>query len=106
MQRAAYRRKFARVVHPFCTHLWSDDYWVGVSKMRDAIEDAFPDCELETWVENGGYKNYFDEFGQTKEWELKLETPEGYEMKGKIIAYAAGTIDDPFKSYDMTASIW
>lgn len=101
-----YRHRFFKSIEPYTGRLWDDGHWRGIDVLRKVIVGAFPECEVETWVENGGYRNYFDGDGKSKQWKLRITTPEGYEFLGTMEAFATGTVEDPFKRYDCTAQIW
>lgn len=95
-----------KVTHDITSHLYHDENWHGVTLVVDAIESLGYECEVT--VKDGGYRsNPKDPFGLPwKEYLLRIETPEGFEVKGTLNCHSAGTTDDPFDRYDMSLVLW
>lgn len=95
-----------KVTHDITGHLYHDENWHGVTLVVDAIESLGYDCEVT--VKDGGYRsNPKDPFGLPwKEYLLRIETPEGFEVNGTLNCHSAGTTEDPFDRYDMSLVMW
>lgn len=95
-----------KVTHDITGHLYNDENWHGVTLVVDAIESLGYDCEVT--VKDGGYRsNPKDPFGLPwKEYLLRIETPEGFEINGTLNCHSAGTTEDPFDRYDMSLVMW
>lgn len=95
-----------KVTHDITGHLYHDENWHGVTLVVDAIESLGYDCEVT--VKDGGYRsNPKDPFGLPwKEYLLRIETPEGFEINGTLNCHSAGTTEDPFDRYDMSLVMW
>jgi len=95
-----------KVTHDITSHLYHDENWHGVTLVVDAIESLGYECEVT--VKDGGYRsNPKDPFGLPwKEYLLRIETPEGFEVKGILNCHAAGSMQDPFDRYDMSFVLW
>lgn len=85
------------------SHKYSDNDWKYVHQLMDVIKgvNTFV-SDLSYHVENGGYRTN----GNTKDWELDITLTTGELIHGRISAFAAGTVKDPWSSYDMTATFW
>lgn len=103
--------KLYRTAEPFTRSKYSDTGWQAVSSLIEAIENA--GFKVSVSVKDGGYRN--SKGGNTmfagsdvsywKEYDLEIPV-EDKVIYGQIKAHAAGTVEDPFKSYDMTCTFW
>ena len=78
------------------------------------IEDAFktiknPEHEYEVSIapDNGGYRKSKDGMSQWKQYkvEIYVKGAEQPFMGGTLNCHAAGTVEDPFETYDMSCCI-
>lgn len=95
-------------------HYYHDDNWGGVSLVKKDIEDAFktiknPEHEYEVSIapDDGGYRKSKDGMSQWKQYKVEIfvkksDTPF---LTGTLNCHAAGTVEDPFDSYDMSCCI-
>lgn len=103
-------RRLYKVVEPFTHSKYHDTAWQGVSSMINALQDAGYDVSVT--VKDGGYRNskggntLFAGDDTVSYWkEFNLEIPiEDKVINGRINAHAAGTVEDPFDSYDLTCT--
>ena len=103
--------KLYKTAEPFTRSKYSDTGWQAVSSLIEAIENA--GFKVGVSVKDGGYRN--SKGGNTmfagsdvsywKEYDLEIPV-EDKVIYGQIKAHAAGTVEDPFKSYDMTCTFW
>lgn len=95
-----------KVVNKFglTSKLYNDEYWAGVSSLMKTIKMVEGVTDVYLSVENGGYRSN-KEGTQWKEYQLTIETIDGI-IEGHINAHAAGTVEDPFKMYDITMTLW
>lgn len=90
------------------SHIYHDDYWSGVTDIKTCIEYVIDklgaDVSLSVWCENGGYRTNRTADAQWKEYLFRIydESTDKTLINGIINCHAAGTVDDPFSSYDMT----
>lgn len=98
--------KIYKLTHDITGRMYKDENWHGVTLVVDAIESLGYDCEVT--VKDGGYRsNPNDPFGMPwKEYLLRIETPEGFEIKGTLNCHSAGTTEDPFEKYDMSLVLY
>lgn len=80
--------------------LYSDDYWAAIDDYSKAIESL--GCKFSYWCEDGGYCDYddYDHMSHSKKYEVEITFEDGMTICGYMKFMAAGTIKDPFKSYD------
>lgn len=85
---------------------WSDDHWQGVDDYRDCIRRL--GVEVNIWCENGGYCDYdhSDNMPRSKQYEIEIMYDDGMVIRGYIKFMAAGTVEDPFSTYDSTMILW
>ena len=93
---------------------YHDDAWEGVGLVKKDIEDAFKNIknapheyEVSIAPDNGGYRKSKDGMSQWKQYKVEIYV-KGAEipfMGGTLNCHAAGTVDDPFDTYDMSLCI-
>ena len=93
---------------------YRDDNWEGVKLVRKDIQDALSniknaDHEYEVSIapDEGGYRKSKDGMAQQKQYKVEIFV-KGTElpfMGGTLNCHAAGTVDDPFETYDMSCCI-
>ena len=95
-------------------HFYKDDAWEGVKLVKKDIEDSFkliknPEHEYEVSIapDEGGYRKSKDGMSQWKQYkvEIYVKDSELPFMGGTLNCHAAGTIEDPFETYDMSCCI-
>ena len=95
-------------------HYYHDESWEGVKAVKKDIEDAFktiknPEREYEVSIasDEGGYRKSKDGMSQWKQYkvEIYVKGAEQPFMDGTLNCHAAGTVDDPFDTYDMSCCI-
>jgi len=94
-----------KVINPYTSKLYNDEYWAGVSDVKKAIGSIDGIADISVYVENGGYKQNA-EGTKWKEYKLEIETVQGFKIFGILNAHAAGTVEDPFDRYDITVNFW
>lgn len=88
------------VTTPILSKMQHDDAWQGVSNVKKAIESIGIEAVCLS-VEDGGYRTTKDGLSKWKEYKIDIEHGD-IVIKGYLNCHAAGTIEDPFKYYDMT----
>lgn len=95
-------------------HYYHDDNWAGVKLVRQDIEDALktiknPEHEYDISVapDDGGYRKSKDGMSQWKQYKVEIfvKGSENPFMVGTLNCHAAGTVEDPFDTYDMSLCI-
>lgn len=91
---------------------YNDDHWLGVDAVRDDVEEGLYNAFRKTGQEytfdiypiNGGYRTSKDGMSKWKEYEVVIYNKKNKEqiLIGTLNCHAAGTIEDPFKMYDMS----
>lgn len=107
--RTILKKRIYEVISDMTSHRYRDQSWEGVSevfgRIRAVLNAYRPDLSLDVRVENGGYRE--NGGGKWKEYLLSIQDEEGKEViGGNLNAHAAGTVEDPFKAYDMTVVLW
>lgn len=92
------------------SHKWHDLGWEGVDKgiavVQEALKKIGEKYDNEFYYEVESVKGYSGD-GQTKTWSMQVvDSMNNRICGGQIRAYAAGTIEDPWKSYDYTITFW
>lgn len=94
-----------KAVGKFVKNRYSDEAWGALQDYKAAAESV--GGELSCWVENGGYTDYADDnMPRSKKYEVEVSYPDGVSLSGYIKFMAAGTMDDPFSSYDSCMVVW
>ena len=91
---------------------YHDDSWEGVRLVKKDIQDSFDAyCkdmyEVSISPDEGGYRKSKDGMSQWKQYKIEIFV-KGAElpfMGGTLNCHAAGTVDDPFDTYDMSCCI-
>ena len=109
ISRTKLRNTIYKETQKLTSHLYHDDYWYGVTlvknKIQEIIDDNGSDYELCISVPNGGYHTSSDGMSQWKSYIIKISYDNNVVLAGTLNCHAAGTINDPFKSYDMSLVI-
>lgn len=84
--------------------LHDDDAWQDIQAIWKRLRELGMD--LEVTVENGGYSP--DGKSKTYKFSFPVKNSEGktLEMNGQVVAFAAGTVGEPWKKYDMIFQIF
>lgn len=89
----------------FVKNRYSDEAWQALRDYKAAAESV--GGEMSCWCENGGYTDYAeDNMPRSKEYKVEVDYPDGVVLSGYIKFMAAGTMDDPFSSYDSCMVVW
>jgi hypothetical protein len=89
----------------FVKNRYSDEAWQALQDYKAAAESV--GAEMSCWCENGGYTDYAeDNMPRSKEYKVEVEYPDGVVLSGYIKFMAAGTMNDPFSSYDSCMVVW
>lgn len=85
---------------------YHDESWQAMRDYDDAISSL--GCEFNYWCENGGYTDYVphDHMPRSKEYKVEIIFPDGGVIDGYAKMMAAGTVEDPFESYDTCLVLW
>ena len=93
---------------------YRDTNWEGVRVVKKDIENAFknlknPEHEYEVSIapDDGGYRTSKDGYSKWKQYKVEIYV-KGAElpfMGGTLNCHAAGTVEDPFETYDMSCCI-
>lgn len=92
--------------------LYHDDYWHGVSLIRMTIDRLIEEngggYYLNLSVYDGGYKTSADGMSKWKEYWINIYSDDSDHpvICGTLNCHAAGKIEDPFSSYDMSLVLW
>lgn len=87
-------------------YMCHDDAWQNVGKFISAIKNLEGVTDVSTW--HGVYHNYLHSASVNsspyRTYKILVETPFG-DLGGQITCSAAGTMEDPFSTYDMNIII-
>lgn len=107
-------RTIAKEVQNITSKFYNDSAWEGVDLLIERVRNIIKGFgmidkhayEVNISVSHGGYRR--NEEGQVwKEWNLNVDTEDGKEIIGGIItAHSAGTVEDPWKRYDLALQLW
>lgn len=93
---------------------YHDDAWQGVDLVRQDITNALkniknPEHEYEVSIapDNGGYRTSKDGLSKWKQYKIEIFVKGDDEsfMGGTLNCHAAGTVEDPFDTYDMSCCV-
>ena len=97
-------RNIYKSVSDYCGKMHSDDAWQDVKTLIGMIQSV--DGVNDIHVGAGEYTNFLNpEKGAYRDYQTTVETEFG-NLYGYIRCHAAGTMDDIFKYYDMTISLY
>lgn len=92
-----------KLTHEITGNIYHDDFWNGPRMVVDAIKSLGYDVGM--GAKDGGYRKNSDGT-QWKEYQLEIDTPEGFQIHGTLNCHAAGSMEDPFDRYDMSLVMW
>lgn len=96
-----------RLIHKYGldSRKYTDETWQAVDDYKKVVESL--GCEMEIWVEHGGYTDYAeDNMPRSKVYNCRIVYDDGMVIDGYMKMMAAGTIEDPFSSYDTCIVLW
>ena len=96
---------------------YSDDHWQAIEDYYRAITSLGCDVEMkpcasmnhaDSLESDGGYCDYdpSDNMPRSKQYAIKIMFDDGMAISGYIKCMAAGTVSDPFSSYDTCMVLW
>lgn len=92
------------------SHKWHDFGWegidTGVAVVQRALKEIGEEYDNEFFYEVDSVAGYSAD-NHTKTWVMQIvDSMDKRICGGQIRAYAAGTVEDPWKSYDFTITFW
>jgi hypothetical protein len=96
---------------------YHDEAWQAIDDYYRAITSLGCDVELkpcghlnnaDSMESDGGYCDYdpYDHMPRSKQYAIKIMFDDGMNIEGYIKCMAAGTVEDPFASYDTCMVLW
>ena len=96
---------------------YSDEAWQAIDDYYRAITSLGCEVELkpcghlnnaDSMESDGGYCDYdpYDHMPRSKQYAIKIMFEDGMNIDGYIKCMAAGTVEDPFASYDTCMVLW
>lgn len=97
-----------RLVHKYRidSRKYHDENWKALRDYNEVIESL--GGELSYWCEDGGYTDRDPQDGmpRSKVYNMTITYDDGMVIGGYIKMMAAGTVEDPFSSYDTCIVMW
>lgn len=97
-----------KIVHKYGldSRRYHDDYWKAITDYDKVISSL--GCEFSYHCENGGYSDYdeTDNMPRSKVYNVAITYDDGMKVEGYVKMMAAGTVEDPFESYDTCIILW
>ena len=87
-----------------------DDYYKAITSLGCEVE--LKPCghlnNIDSMESDGGYCDYdpYDHMPRSKQYAIKIMFDDGMNIEGYIKCMAAGTVEDPFASYDTCMVLW
>lgn len=109
--RAIIKRLYEAVeISKVTSHKWHDFGWEGIDKgvmvVQQALNEIGEKYDNEFFYEFESVAGYSAD-GQAKTWNMQVvDSMDNRICGGQIRAYAAGTVKEPWKSYDYTITFW
>lgn len=94
------------------SRLYHDDSWEGVEMIKNEIKKVIEEngggYYPIIYVNNGGYRTSSDGISKWKEYYVDIfsNNSDNPVIQGTLNCHAAGTVEDPFKSYDMSLVLY
>lgn len=96
---------------------YSDEHWQAIEDYYRAITSLGCEVEMKPCASmnhadsiesDGGYTDYdeYDHMPRSKQYAIKIMFDDGMAISGYIKCMAAGTVSDPFSSYDTCMVLW
>lgn len=97
--------------------VYHDENWQAISDYYRAISSLGCDVDMkpcasidnaDSMMSDGGYCDYdeYDHMPRSKQYAVKITFEDGMVVSGYIKCMAAGTVQDPFASYDTCIVLW
>lgn len=85
---------------------YHDEHWQAMDDYDKVITAM--GCEFTYWCENGGYTDYdkHTNMPMSKLYNIRISYDDGMEIEGYVKMMAAGSMEDPFDSYDTCMVLW
>lgn len=96
-------KKLYKAVEKYTRNKYQDDDWHNLNQVFDEIRNIPGVKDLS--VGNGRYHGYFSD-SPSKTYELWIGLDCGVILGGELTCHAAGTMQQPFSSYDITCSFF
>ena len=94
-----------RAVEPFTKHKYRDDDWRNARAVMDAVDIVVGENGDTSWYcKDGGYERGED--WAKKVYRCRITMNDGIVIGAQLNCWAAGTVEDPFSSYDMTVTFY
>lgn len=94
-------RRLYKNTYPFTCHKYHDSAWENTRQVFESIRNTIGVSDLTVY--SGQYQNMFDnERPASRTYKLEIELDCGVTIGGELKCHSAGTVEDPFSSYDMT----
>lgn len=86
--------------------IYSDSGWESVTELLNDMKNV--DGVESVYTNAGVYHNYLNNNTDMpyRTYELTIETIYNKDIGGEIVCSAAGTMEDPFKRYDISCTLW
>lgn len=97
-------RRLYKVTQPFTIHKYHDSAWESTNQVFDAIRNTPGVSDVS--VSAGEYHNMFTNEIPWRSYDFDVELECGVLVGGQLKCHAAGTMEDPFSSYDMTCMFY
>ena len=102
-----YINRIYKSIQKLTSYIYKDDNWSAAKNVLETISNVIGnDGEFDVWCENGGYWKRISEFPNYKEFKIRINLNNGVEINGSLKCHSAGTLEDPFSSYDITVTLW
>ena len=96
---------------------YHDEHWQAIEDYYRAITSLGCEVELKPCASlshadsiesDGGYTDYdeYDHMPRSKQYAIKIMFDDGMNIEGYVKCMAAGTVEDPFSSYDTCMVLW
>lgn len=91
-----------KISQPYTSKKFTDNDWRYVQQLIEVLRNV--DGVEELYYGGGKYHNFNE--GGYKEYNIDILTSYGTKIKGEIRCHFAGTMENPYSSYDMTVNFY
>lgn len=98
-------KKLYKFSNDYPQTMFKDEAWQGVKKFYDDMIASIEPLIDDAVIGAGEYENFFSA-NPCRNYKVTITLKNGEVIEGNIKCNAAGTVDDPFKWYDITTSWW
>ncbi|MGL5691378.1 MAG: hypothetical protein ACRDD8_11255 [Bacteroidales bacterium] len=88
-----------KITNSYLKRRYTDDDWSGIREIINVIKSTGADVSVN--VRNGGYSKS-DNGAESKEYILDCIFPNSVTLNLSLVAYACGTMDNPWSTYDVS----